>query len=174
MKMFSGPDMTVENICVKAHAEAPLDVIPDNIKICPSETFSIQMKCLFSFKNSLTALSHFVYIHKCKAKKGLERLQFIKRGKKARFPECLIQSDPWYGGKSVLVPCPVDRTYLGHESRLTLRMRGGWCYLLPNLAFHAIDKSHRIWLSHKKIRMAGCLLNSASKLNQRGYVRLLV
>lgn len=39
VKMFPGPDVTLENICVKAHAEAPLDVIPDNIKICLSETF---------------------------------------------------------------------------------------------------------------------------------------
>lgn len=86
-------------------------MVPDEIKcICPDHAIGPP------FKNNL--LLDLAYIHKCKAEEGL---RFIKEEKNVRFPECLTQSDVWHSceqtparGKSVLVPCLVDRTYLGH------------------------------------------------------------
>lgn len=79
VKMFSGP----ENIHVKAHSEAPPDVIPDKIKFRhnPKHLYSQPLQYKFPYENSLTVLLYLVYIHKCKANKGQKQLQFIK-GKK--------------------------------------------------------------------------------------------
>lgn len=54
LKMFSGSDITAENIHVKAHSETPLDVIPDEIMFrhssVPRIIFTIYS--MFLYKNT--------------------------------------------------------------------------------------------------------------------------
>lgn len=68
----------------------------------------------------------------------------------------------------MLVPCLVDRTFFGHESRLILRMRGAWCYLLPYLTLHAIDESHRIWQNHKENWLVAELVRFLKEIKTKG------
>lgn len=97
-KVIQKTSPTLKMILLPEHL---LDVIPDNItsfeqklSITIHELLSIE--CHPPFEDSLTALLFLVYIHKHKANKGQERLQFIKKRKRARFPECFIQSDLWH------------------------------------------------------------------------------
>lgn len=136
---------------------------------------SVQTMLLVPFLRTICFWTQHTFIN-ARQRKGCDS---SRRKKNVRFPECLTQSDVWHSceqtparGKSVLVPCLVDRTYLGHQSRLILGMKKGWCYLLPYLALHAFDTSHRVWLNHEKIWTVR-LLNPEGKLKPKS-VRVLL
>lgn len=133
------------------HDRGTLDSEPSHLKFRLSTVFMFTIYDMLPYKNT-SQLLYLVYIHKCKASYSQERLQFIKKKPWGFLSAWHSQTYGihWNGGKRALVPCLVDRTYSGHESQLTLGMKGGWCYLLPYLASHAIDNSHRIFVKPQK------------------------